>query len=84
MVCKKSTTCSLIYSRGAFKPPAPLQLEAFRPKALRFAWGSAQSDEYNEVAHSLTSVRSRYLGFINFFTGIYLVTGQRSVYFETG
>jgi len=38
----------------------------------------------NEVAHSLTSVRSRYLGFINFFTGIYLVTGQRSVYIETG
>jgi len=46
MVWEIYTIPTLIYSRGAFKPPAPLQLEAFRPKALRFAWGSAQSDEY--------------------------------------
>jgi hypothetical protein len=44
--CARNLQLAALYIvEGLLKAPPLYRLEAFRPKALRFAWGYAQSDE---------------------------------------
>jgi hypothetical protein len=83
--CARNLQLAALYIvEGLLSPPPLYSLRPLGRKLFASLGATLRATSINEVAHSLTSVRSRYLGFINFFTGIYLVTGQRSVYFETG